>query len=372
MTSSADAPARDAMIVAGGQGTRLQPLTYTTPKPLIGFCGAPFLVGLVRRLAETGIDRVFLVVGADTAPFESLRPETERAGIDLVLVPEPQPLDTAGGVRAVLDQVRGTFLVLNGDVLTDVDYREAVRAHRTAGADATIVLTRVEDTSSYGVCVRDGTRITDFVEKPAPGALPGQDTVNAGTYVLEPEVFAGTEPGRMSFERQVFPQALERGLHLEGFVWDGVWADLGTPRRLLEGHRLALAGQLDWPTLRTVPERRRGIRVAPGASIAEDAELVAPVLILEGADIAAGATVGPVVAVGAGAGVGAGAHLTDTVLFDGASVGDGVAATGLLAGPGASVAGGARIGRDVVLGGGERIHDGEVLLDGERRPPAGE
>jgi mannose-1-phosphate guanylyltransferase len=164
---------REAMIVAGGAGTRLLPLTATTPKPLLPFCGAPFLEGVIRRLAAVGVERVLLVVGADTAPFAALTASARRAGVEVEAVPEPEPLDTAGGVRSVLDQVTGTFLVLNGDILTDVDLAAAIAAHEAAGADGTLVLTRVEDTSTFGVCVREGTRIVDFVEKPA-APCPGR------------------------------------------------------------------------------------------------------------------------------------------------------------------------------------------------------
>jgi mannose-1-phosphate guanylyltransferase len=362
---------RDAMIVAGGRGTRLQPLTYATPKPLLPFGGLPFLSGVIRRLAEAGITRVFLVVGADVAPFEVLRPDAAAVGVEVVPVPEPTPLDTAGGVVSALGWVDGTFLVLNGDILTDVDYPRVVAAHRAAGADATLVLTRVGDTSSFGVCLRDGTRITDFVEKPAPGTLPGQDTVNAGTYVLEPAVLAGLAPGPRSFEREVFPALLDRGGHLEGFVWDGVWADLGTPERYRDGHRLALSGALAWPSVAGVADRGDGVRVAPGAVVAADALLTGPVLVLDGARVDGGAVVGPDVVVGAGAHLCPGATVSDSVLFDGVELGTDVAATGLVAGRGAVVEPGARLGRDVVLGDAERVAAGVVLPDGARVPPAG-
>ena len=360
---------RDAMIVAGGRGTRLQPLTYTTPKPLLDFCGLPFLSGVIRRLADAGIERVFLIVGADTAPFERLRDDAHRVGVELVMVPEPEPLDTAGGVRSAVGEVDGTFLVLNGDILTDVDYREVIATHRAAEADATLVLTRVEDTSTYGVCVREGTRITSFVEKPEPGTLPDQDAVNAGTYVLEPEVFDGFDAGRLSFERQVFPTILERGHRIEGVVWDGVWADLGTPERYLEGHRFALSGAMSWPTVDEVADRGDGVRVAEGASVAADAVLTGPVLVLDGAEVGSGATVGPDVVVGAGSTIAPGAVVSDSVLFDRVRIGADVAVTGLLAGDDVTIEQDARVGRGVVLGDGECVRAGTVLDDGQRIPP---
>ena len=119
------------------RGTRLQPLTYTTPKPLLPFCGAPFLSGVIRRLAAAGIQRVFLVVGAETEPFDVLKADGAALGVEVEAVPEPEPLDTAGGVRSALDKVDGAFLVLNGDILTDVDLPAVIEAHETASADAT-------------------------------------------------------------------------------------------------------------------------------------------------------------------------------------------------------------------------------------------
>lgn len=369
----------DAMIVAGGRGTRLQPLTYTTPKPLVPFCGAPFLSGVIARLAEAGIRRVLLVVGADTTPFDSLQADAAVHDVEVVAVPEPEPLDTAGGVRSALDRVDGAFLVLNGDILTDVDLPAVIAAHEQAGADATITLTRVDDTSSFGVCVREdweaggaeGTRIVEFVEKPPPGTLPGQDAVNAGTYVIEPSILAAFPDGRLSFERTVFPGILADGGHVEGFVWDGVWADLGTPDRYRVGTHLALSGACRWPTVQAVPDRGGGVRVSPDATVGEGVDLRGPVLVQPGAMVGDGAVVGPTTVVGDDAHVGAGAVVARSVLFDGAHVGDGVEVDGLLAGHGARVEPGARVGRDVVLGDGEVIRAGDEVGDDARVPDRG-
>ncbi|HEX9889177.1 MAG TPA: NDP-sugar synthase [Nitriliruptorales bacterium] len=360
----------DALIVAGGRGTRLQPLTDTVLKPLLEFCGEPFLLGVMRRLAQAGVDRVLLVVGERTEPFDVLREPARELGLAFETVPEPEPLDTAGGIRSVAADLDGPFLVLNGDILTDVNVDAVVSRHREVGADATIVLTRVQDTSSYGVCVREGTRIVDFVEKPAPGSLPGQDTVNAGTYVLEPEVLLAHPQGRLSFERDVFPGLVARGGHLEGFVWDGVWADLGTPERYREGHRLALGGELSWPSVAAVPDRGDGVRVATSATIGEGAVVVGPSLVLDDAVVGPGARLGPYACIGERVRIAAGAQLPGAILHRDVRVDQDVCADQLLAGPGARVAQGARLGRGVVLGAGELVGAGDVLQDGERRPPA--
>jgi mannose-1-phosphate guanylyltransferase len=356
------------MIVAGGAGTRLLPLTRTTPKPLLPFCGAPFLEGVLRRLQGAGVEQVYLVVGADITPFAAVVDSARRFGVTVEAVPEPEPLDTAGGVRSALDRVTGAFLVLNGDILTDVDLTLAIAAHREADADATLVLTEVEDTSTFGVCVRDGSRVVDFVEKPPPGTLPDQHAVNAGTYVLEPAALERFPRGRLSFERQVFPGLVAAGAHVEGWVGDGVWADLGTPERFLAGHRLALDGELRWPTLDALPAGPDGIRCAPDAEVDPSATLRGPLLLGPGVTIGPDAEVGPHVALGAGTEVGAGARVSDSVTFAEVQVGAGVNASGLLAGTGARIGADASLGRGVVLGDGATVERRASVPAGSRLP----
>ncbi len=361
-------PIRDAMIVAGGRGTRLQPLTHDTPKPLLDFCGEPFLAGVIGRLARAGVTRVFLVVGADTSPFEVLRPYASRHGVEVVMVPEPEPLDTAGGVRAAAEQVDDAFFVLNGDILTDLDVVELAATHRAQGADATLTLTPVEDTSSFGVCVFEDGLVTRFVEKPAPGTLPGHDKINAGTYVIEPAAILQFEPGRLSFERAVFPGILERGGTIAGHVAIGVWADLGTPERWRTGHRLALDGAVAWPSVEAVSQTALDVRVHPSATVDSRATLRPPVLVLEGATVGPGAVLGPHVVVGQDAAVGEGVHLADSVLGRSSVVGDGVRTSGLLLGDRASLAPRVRLGGDNVIGADTAIPDGSHLPQDQRVP----
>jgi len=318
-----------ALIVAGGRGTRLLPLTERVPKPMLPFCGAPFLAGLARRLGEAGVRRVGLVVGADTAPFVPLVALLAPHGIDVTLVPEPVPLDTAGGVRSATFDLAEPVLVLNGDVLSDLDVAALVAAHEAADAAATIALTRVPDTSTFGVCVLEGDRITAFVEKPAPGTLPGHDTVNAGAYVLAAGVLARFGEGPLSFEREVFPTLLAQGETIAGHVHEGVWTDLGTPERFLEGQRLVLDGALAWPPYDELRELDAaeggapGIRVGRDVRIAADARLDAPVVLGDGVHVGPGAAVGPYVVAAEGVRIGAGADVAGALLAAGSVVGDG-------------------------------------------------
>lgn len=363
---------REAMIVAGGRGTRLRPLTLTTPKPLLPFCGRPFLSGVIRTLASIGVERVLLVVGADTDPFESLRADAAAVGVAVEIVPEPTPLDTAGGVRAALDRVTGTFLVLNGDILTGLDLAELVAAHRRSGAMATLALTRVEDTSSFGVCVLEGERIIDFVEKPAPGSLPGQDAVNAGTYVLEPEAMRRFPHGPLSFERVVFPELVAAGAHVQGFVSPAVWADLGTPERFLHGHRMVLDGIVPWPLTVAPVHDTASARDRSDIEVAASARITGPVLLLPGARVGAQARLGPYVVVGGGSRIGDHAALRDSVLFDDTRIGDGVAATEALIGHRAVVQPGVVLDPGAVVADDGFVGAGPEVLSGASGPAPGQ
>ncbi|MFO7777252.1 MAG: NDP-sugar synthase [Nitriliruptoraceae bacterium] len=359
---------REAMIVAGGAGTRLRPLTDTTPKPLLPFCGEPFLAGVLVRLADAGVRRVWLVVGADPSPFMVLRPLARAHGVELEAVPEPEPLDTAGGVRSAIERCDGSVFVLNGDVLTDVDLASVGRSHLETGADATLVLTRVEDTSTFGVCVLEGDRITGFIEKPPPGTLPDQDAINAGTYVLRPEALSRFPQGRLSFEREVFPGLVADGALVHGVVSDAVWADLGTPERYLEGHRLALAGSLRWPALAAVPEDGDRVRRQPDVEVAAGARVQGPALLATGSIVAAGGRVGPDVVLGLGCRIGTDATVTDSVLGAGTVVEAGATVHGVISGTGAVVGAEAALSGPVTIGDGVVVPAGSALGPGTRIP----
>lgn len=356
---------RTAMIVAGGAGTRMAPLTATTPKPLLPFCGAPLLEGMVRRLADVGVDRVGLIVGADTAPFGRFAAGiSRRLAVTVEVIDEPEPLDTAGGVRLAAERLDGPFFVLNGDILTDLDLGALVDHHHRAAATATIALTRVDDTSTFGVCVLDGDRVIDFVEKPPSGTLDGHDTVNAGTYVLEPSVFDGLPSGRLSFERQVFPAVVARGATVAGHVSPACWADLGTPARYRAGHQLALNGSLRWPCLDAIVATAVGLWIDEKAEVDASARLVPPVLIQAGAHIGARAQVGPHAVIGVDSTIAADVTVVDSVVHDRVHVGASVES--VILADDVHLGRDVQIGRDVVFG--ERvIMITGVVADGARR-----
>jgi NDP-sugar pyrophosphorylase family protein len=296
-----------AIVLAGGKGTRLRPLTDTRPKPLVPFAGAPLAAGLLRRLRAAGCDRATFLVGARPEPFAPLERLGSALGLPVEVASERQPLDTAGACRDLLRAGEpGPVLVCNGDILTDVDYAAVVAAHSEAGATATLVLTRVADTSSFGVveCDRQD-RVRRFVEKPPAGTLAA-DTINAGTYVLAADALeAFPAHGPLSFERAVFPGLLAVGALLTGYASDSYWLDLGTPQRYLEGHRAVLSGRCSWPIDDAYAPHGQGVLRHVDAAISPEA------------------AVGPDVVVGPGSRVEAGAEVAGSVLFEAVVVGEG-------------------------------------------------
>jgi mannose-1-phosphate guanylyltransferase len=322
-----------AVVLAGGGGTRLRPLTATIPKPMIEFMGRPYAVGLVRRLADAGVDRLDLLVGQRTDHYGPLVSAGREVGVTVAVRPEERPLDTAGAARRLL-RGRGErdVIVCNGDVLTDVDYADLVARHRKADATATLVLTRVTDTASFGVieCAPDGA-VTAFIEKPPPGTTAA-DTINAGTYVLDAgafDPFPGDGP--LSFERDVFPGLLADGRLLRGEPSDAHWQDLGTPKRFRDGCRAVLEGRCDWPVPAELERWGGAVAVHQTATVADDATLTGPCVV------------------GADAEVGAGAQLRGAVVLGGAVIGRGARVTDSIIGPGATVMAGVSVGPEAVV-----------------------
>ncbi len=233
-----------ALILAGGQGTRLRPLTVYTPKPIVPICNRPFLLYQIETLRAAGITDITLSLSYQPAKIEDLLGDGSEFGVRLKYTTEPQPMGTAGAVKFAAEHIRERTVVFNGDVLTDLDLRRVIAEHEERGATATVVLTPVEDPSSFGVVETepDGS-VRRFVEKPAPGEAT-TNLINAGTYVLEPAVLDLIPAGEnYSFEYQLFPDLLRRGEKFFAHAPEKVyWLDIGTPSRYLQAHRDLLAG----------------------------------------------------------------------------------------------------------------------------------
>ncbi len=233
-----------AVILVGGEGTRLRPLTYAVPKQMLPVVEVPLIERVVGHLVAHGVTDIVLSLGYRPDAFVAAYPDNRCAGATLTYVVEDTPLDTAGAIRFAATQagVDGTFLVLNGDVLTDLDLTALLRFHRAHGGEGTIALAPVEDPSAFGVVATDGDgRVEAFIEKPAPGTAP-TNLINAGTYVLEPTVLRRiASEGRVNIERETFPAMVADGA-LYALESRGYWLDVGTPERYLQASTDLLAG----------------------------------------------------------------------------------------------------------------------------------
>jgi NDP-sugar pyrophosphorylase family protein len=307
----------------GGEGTRLRPLTYTTPKPLLPIANQPFLERQLSWLARHGVDEVVLSVGYLPDAFEARFPGDRFEGIRLTYAVEREPLGTAGAIRFAADAARERFVVCNGDVLTTLDLAAMVRFHEQTGAEATIHLTRVDDPSPFGVVpTRADGEVIAFVEKPPPGRAPS-NWINAGTYVLEPEILERIPPRLpVSIERETFPQMLVASPgHLFAMPSHDYWLDIGTPDKYLRAHLDVLGGALGAPPAPGARELRSGVWVQGSLAVDTRAHLGAPVLVGDGTSVGPGADVRESV-LGPGSAVGRGARVLRSVLHAGARVGD--------------------------------------------------
>lgn len=319
-----------AVVLVGGEGTRLRPLTYATPKPLLPIANQAHIDRQLAWLARHGVDDVVLSMGYLPDAFHRHFTH-DRSGNDvfgdiaLRYAIEDEPLGTAGAIRYAAGGIDERFIVCNGDVLTELDLGAMVRFHDEHGAEATISLTEVDDPSAFGVVpTRDDGQVIAFVEKPPPGKAPS-NWINAGTYILEP-AFLDRIPPRLnvSVERETFPRLLEQPGRLYGYKSDAYWLDIGTPEKYLEAHADVLAGRTGLPPAAGAHELSPGIWVQGDATIEPGAELTAPTLVGAGALIEAGARVRGAV-VGPHAVIEGGAELDGAVVHAGARISHGAA-----------------------------------------------
>jgi NDP-sugar pyrophosphorylase family protein len=356
-----------AVILVGGFGTRMRPLTNTRPKPLIPFANEPLLTHTMRQLAAGGVTEVILSTGYLPETFEELVPLGRKSGLDVTLSWEDAPKGTSGAVKLLEDRLDERFLVLNGDVLVDVDFRMLVAEHAERGAAATLALVRVPDPSAFGlVPVDPDGRVQAFLEKPGPDEWV-TDLINAGVYVLEKDVLKFVGQGASSFERNLFPALLAAGAAVHGHELRGYWRDLGTPTAYLQAQFDLLEGRLHLPVAGTEVGRNQWL--AEGAEVAENAVLRGPVLVGERAAVEAEARIfGPAV-LGPGSRIAGGARLERSVLLDGARIEAGARVSDAIIGSGVVVGSGAVVSAGAVLGDGVVVEEGNVLGGNVRIAP---
>lgn len=326
----------DAVILVGGLGTRLRPLTLSAPKPMLPTAGVPFLTHLISRIRAAGVRHVVLGTSYRAEVFEDYFGDGEALGVELEYVLEPEPLGTGGGIRNVADHLRGrTVLVFNGDNLVGVDLQKFLATHEESGADVTLCLHRVADPRAYGCVPSDADgRVTAFLEK---DPNPVTDQINAGLYAFRREVVDAIPTGRaVSVERETFPGLLAAGALVVAHVNDGYWRDFGTPADFVAGSADLVRGIAPSPAVPVPGERLllpgaevdASARVTGGSAVGRDAIVEAEAVVdgsvlFDGARIGRGAVVRRSV-VGAGAIVGAGSVLDDVVIGDRAVLGSGI------------------------------------------------
>jgi mannose-1-phosphate guanylyltransferase len=351
-----------ALILAGGEGTRLRPLTLTTPKPALQLVDRPFLRFMIDWLAAHGVDDIVVASGFGADELRSALGDGGAGGPSIAYVSEDEPLGTGGPLRLAADE--GTlgerFLVLNGDVLTDLDLGELVRAHEVSGAVATLALHPVDDPTAYGLVRRAGGpkrpgdppesatgEVLEFLEKPDDDAID-TDEISAGAYVIERDVIDLIPAGRnVSIEREVFPRLVGHGLYGHGL--NGYWIDIGTPERYLQASWDILEGRVKTD----VGIDREGVLVEADVTLAADASIGPRAVLSRGTRVGEGATVTSSVVLSNGR-IGAGATVSESILAPGVRVGEGASV-----GPGAVLGESSEIEPGAAVDAGARIQPGE-------------
>ncbi len=336
-----------ALILTGGEGTRLRPLTSTIPKPVVPLAGRPFIAYMLTWLRDHGVEEAILACGFMASDVRAVLGDGAALGMRLRYVEEPEPLGTGGALKYAEDLLQDRFLMLNGDVLTDIDISAQLEQHKRTGARATLALVAVEDPSAYGlVRLTKDRAVEEFVEKPSSSSSAGPNLINAGVYALEREVLEEIAPAGTpsSIERDVFPRLVGQGLF--GHPASGYWLDIGTPERYLQGTFDLLDGS---------------IRPQTPLATGED-----HTLLDASAVIAPGATVGPYAVLGPGVTVAEDASVERAVVLDGASIGAGSTVSRAILAPRVRVGQHCQLDDDVVVGEGAVVESGSALEVGAR------
>lgn len=355
----------------GGQGTRLRPLTSTVPKPVVRLVDRPFIAFMLEWLRGHGIDDVIMSCGFLADSVREVLGDGSQFGVRLRFVEESEPRGTAGALKLAGPMLDERFLMLNGDVLTDIDLTAQIAQHESSGARATLALVPVSDPSAYGVVIlREDRSVSEFVEKPSPGTVDS-NLISAGAYVLEREILDLVAADRnVSIEREVWPRLIDHGLY--GFSSESYWLDIGTPERYLQGTFDILEGNVE-----TAVRERLGsdwLAIEDGAQA--HGKVAPPALLERGVQVAASAHVGSLVVLARDVSVGAGSTVERAVVLEGTQIGEGcelrecIVAAGCRIGDGTSITGGAVLGDGVIVGArnviarGARIFPGVELPDG--------
>ncbi|GIV09053.1 MAG: nucleotidyltransferase [Fimbriimonadales bacterium] len=343
-----------AVVMAGGEGSRLRPITANRPKPLAPVVNRPIMEHILLLLKAQGITEVVVTVYYLADSIEGYFGDGSEWGMAIHYSLEDTPLGTAGSVKQAEEHLRdGTFLIISGDALTDIDLKPALEFHKRNGATATLVLARVPNPLEFGVVItREDGRITRFLEKPSWSEV-FSDTVNTGIYILEPEIFDSMEAGKpYDFSQDLFPQLLREGKPLYGYVMNEYWSDIGSLQQYREAHQdlLNRKVQLSIVGEETIP----GVWIGVGATIDPDAQLAPPVCIGRNCRIKKGAIVGPYTTLGDNCIVEPNAMVVRSILWDSVYIGAGSQLQGAIVGTGVTIKDNVQVQEDAVIA--DRCH----------------
>jgi len=350
-----------AILLAGGKGTRLRPLTVHTPKPIVPIFDRAFLFYQIEQLRQIPeIDEVILSLNYQPRRIEEIFGDGSELGIKIRYVVEPIPLGTGGAIRYAGESVTDSVLVFNGDVLTQVDLQAVVALHRERKARATIVLTPVENPTAYGLVETDAEQnVRRFLEKPSADEITC-NTINAGIYVLEPETFDRIPEGTAwSIERSYFPSLIERGETFVAHVADGYWIDIGTPAKYRQAHRDVMDGR--YQAAPFAGEDRGRAWIAAGARVEAGADIAGPCFVDDGAVVKAGARILPYSVVGRQCHVDEGAVIENAIVWANGWIGREAVVREAILGRQCHVGRNAHVGGDAVLGDKTVITDYSVV-----------
>ena len=349
-----------ALILAGGFGTRLRPLSCTRPKTLFPIINKPLLQWIFEKLAKSSVTEVILAVNQHTALYIKQQ-RIPKYGLRVKYSHDPNrmPLGTGGPVKKAEKLIGHTepFLVVNGDILTELNYKELVESHKKTNALATIALCKVEDPSRYGVAqITEDNRITKFVEKPPKETAPS-NLINAGVYVLSPSVFQYIQAGKaVSMEREVFPKLVEKGA-LYGHVTNDMWIDIGKPEEYLQTNKLLLD---------TVIGNRQKHNSTGKFQLKNPVALDKKVAIGEKSEI------GPYSVIGKNATIGKNVKINNSVIFPDAKIGDSSSITGAIIGEGAFIGKNVKISKGCIIADQAKVRDNISLPEEAAVCPAKE
>jgi mannose-1-phosphate guanylyltransferase len=361
-----------AVILVGGEGTRLRPLTSTVPKPVVPLVDRPFIAYMLEWLTTHGVDDVIMSCGFLATSVRNVLGDGSAYGVRLRFVEEPDPRGTAGALKFAEELLDERFLMLNGDILTDLDLSAQLAQHEQTGAAATLALVPVEDPSAYGlVRTNDDRSVREFVEKPAPDQID-TNLISAGAYVLERSILDMVPAGQnVSIEREVWPRLVGEGLY--AFAQHAYWLDIGTPDRYLQGTFDIIEGRV-----KTGVSERMG---SGFLAVDEDAEIagrtIPPAVVESRAVASATAQVGPLAVIGSGVTIGDGSIVERAVVLQGAEIGrdcivrDSIVAAGARIGDRTHITHGAVLGEGVTIGADNVVTRGARVFPGVEIPDGG-